>query len=214
MIEVTPSQPVQRQPMFAFLGQLPTVLRENREFRNFIISSATLIVATMPVGFFTVYALRHFAADEEVVGQFTLTMVAIQVASALVNGYIADRYGNRMALIAAAGGMLLASVWALLAPTLGWFSLVYLFLGVNLGTEVMARYNMSIEYGPARKRSTYVGLMNTVLSPFYLSGIIGGVISDMFGYAAVFGVGIFFSLLGMILLIYRVHDPRVVASHS
>lgn len=214
MIEAVPSHPVERQPMFEFLGQLPTVLRENMEFRNFIVSSAFLIVATMPVGFFTVYALKHFEANEEVVGQFTLAMVAIQVASALVNGYIADHYGNRLALICAAGGMLLASVWALLAPSLGWFLMVYVFLGVNLGTEVMARYNMSIDYGPARKRSTYVGLMNTVLAPFYLSGVIGGVICDTFGYAAVFGAGIFFSVIGMLLLIYKVHDPRVVASHS
>ena len=208
LVEEEPSTAVQRKPMFAFLKELPNVLRRNKEFKRFIISSPFLILATMPVGFFTVYALKHFGATESVVGQFTLTIVATQVVSALVMGYLADRHGNKISLVCSAVGMLCASVWALLAPSLDWFRLVFMFLGVNLGTEVMARYNMSIEYGPAEQRSTYVGLMNTLLAPFYISGMIGGFLSDRFGYATVFYVGILFSLMGISMLVFRVRDPR------
>lgn len=210
LIETEPSVTTARRPVVEFLKDLPGILRANSPFRTFIASCAVLTFATMPVGFFTVYALQQFNADESVVGAFTLTMVAIQVVSALVNGYIADRYGNKLPLIISAVALLLASLTAFLAPSLGWFTLVYLFLGVNLGTEMMARYNMSIEYGPARQRSTYVGLMNTMLAPFYLSGMIGGLLSEWFGLRAVFAIGTAISLTGLYVLVKRVVDPRTI----
>jgi MFS family permease len=210
LIETEPSVTSAHRPMFEFLKDLPGILRANVPFRTFIASSCLLTIATMPVGFFTVYALQHFNADESVVGAFTLTMVAIQVVSALVNGFIADHFGHKLPLIVSAAALLLASLTAFLAPSLGWFTLVYLFLGVNLGTETMARYNISIEYGPARQRSTYVGLMNTMLAPFYLSGMIGGILSEWVGLRAVFAIGAVISLAGIYVLIKRVVDPRAI----
>jgi MFS family permease len=208
LYEAEPSTVSPRRPFFAFLRELPGVIGSNPPFRRFIIACAILTLATMPVSFFTVYALERFHADESAVGEFTLIMVAIQVVSSLVTGYLADRYGNKSSLIVASVCLLGASITAFAAPTLGWFRIVYLFLGVNLGTELMARYNMSIEYGPAKKRSTYVGLMNTLLAPFYLSGVIGGVLSEWIGLPAVFLVGALFSVAGIAYLARNVSEPR------
>jgi len=208
LVEEEPSPVRERKPFFAYLKKLPEVLHGNRDFRNFIVATVFSILATMPVGFFTVYALDRFHATEVVVGEFTLTIVAIQVIGALVTGFIADRYGYKMSLVSAVASLLLASLCALLAPSLSWFRFVYVFLGINLGTEVMARYNMSIEYGPIEQRSTYIGLMNTVLAPFYLSGMVAGWLSDMFGYVALFGIGAVLSSIGLFLLVFVVRDPR------
>ena len=207
--EAEPSTTVKRREFFAFLRALPEVFRTNPDFKTFIIATVFLVIGSMPVGFFAVYALRNFSADESIVGEFTLIMVATQIVSALVTGYIADRYGNRVALLWAGGAMALATLWALLAPTLFLFRFVYLFLGVNIGCEVMARYNISIDYGPAHQRSLYIGLMNTVLAPFYMSALVAGVISDTFGYPAMFGAGLLASITGLLLLYFRVRDPRV-----
>ena len=141
-------------------------------------------------------------------------MVAIQVVSALVTGYLADRYGNKTALLVASVSLLGASIMAFVAPTLGWFSLVYLLLGINLGTEITARYNMSIEYGPAKKRSTYVGLMNTLLAPFYLSGIIGGILSAWIGLQGVFLLGGVSSVAGIVYLARQVREPRTIIAQE
>lgn len=208
IIEEEPSAVVAKRPIREYLGRLPQVFRQNEAFRQFIIMSAFLVVASMPVGFFAVYALKEFGGDDSVIGEFTLAMVAIQVVTSFLNGYIADHYGHKPALAIAAAGMLCASVWAMLAPSLAWFTLVYIFLGINLGSELMLRYNMSIEYGPAEQRSTYVGLMNTVLAPFYISSLIGGWISDWLGYHAVFALGALSSVGGIVFLLRRVVDPH------
>jgi MFS family permease len=210
--EAEPSTTVKRREFFAFLRALPEVFRTNPDFKMFILSTVFLVIGSMPVGFFAVYALRHFSADESVVGQFTMVMVAIQIVSALVTGYVADRYGNKVVLLLAGGAMACATLWALLAPTLFLFRFVFLFLGINIGSEVMARYNISIDYGPTHQRSLYIGLMNTVIAPFYLSAVIAGVISDTLGYPAMFIVGLLASLTGLFLLYFRVRDPRVIPS--
>ncbi len=72
----------------------------------------------------------------------------------------------------------------------------------------MSRYNIAVEYGPIEQRSTYIGLMNTILAPFYLIGLLGGWISDVFGYQTVFAIGIACSAIGIGLLVAKVDEPR------
>lgn len=196
-------------PWGVYLRQLREVLGANREFRKFLLASAFPLLAGVPAGFYTVYALRKFGLGESVVGEFTLIMVAGQVAGAVAGGVMADRYGNRIVMILAAGATLCAGVCALAAPSPGFFRAVFAFLGFTLGTELMARYNMCVEYGPVEQRSTYIGLMNTLLAPLYLAGLAGGWVSDAFGYEALFLMGALASSAGLLLFLFRVRDPRV-----
>jgi MFS family permease len=219
IVETTPSPIRQLRPMFSFLKEIPAVLRRNSDFRRFITANAVLIPAAIPVGFFTVYALGLPGSDESIVGKFTVAMVCIQVISALVTGLVADRYGNKVALVGASTAMLLASTTALLAPNADWFILVYMFVGIHVGSEIMIRYNLAIEFGPPEQRSMYVALTNTMLAPFYLSAIIAGAIIELFGFAALFGGALICSVVGIVMLIRFVRDPRfsatsVARSHS
>jgi MFS family permease len=208
LIEKDPSPVVEVRKLSSYLNELPVLLRQNKQFSKFLLASAFLIIAMVPSGFFTVYVLRDFHADESVVGQYTLAMVVIQVVSSVAIGYIADRRGSKVALLITSGSMLLSSVWAMLAPSPGWFTLVYVFFGITLGAEMMVRFNMAIEYCPPQLRSMFIGLMNTILAPFYMAGLAGGVLSDLVGYKGVFLFGIAASVIGMYILIRYVPDPR------
>jgi len=168
----------------------------------------------MPVAFFTAYALKTFSVGESIVGLFTLIMVAFQVLSALVSGFLADRFGNKVVLVISGTALFCASLLALLAQTVGVFALVFAFVGINLGPEVMARLNISVEFCPVEKRSTYVGLMNTLLAPFYLAALAGGAIADLFGYEVLFGAGMLFAGASVVLMIFTVRDPRWITSEQ
>jgi MFS family permease len=71
----------------------------------------------------------------------------------------------------------------------------------------MARYSISIEFGPVKKRSTYIGLMNTVLAPLYLCGMLGGILGARWGLKTVFAIGAAFSIAGILILLFRVEEP-------
>jgi MFS transporter, putative metabolite:H+ symporter len=136
--------------------------------------------------------------------------VLAQIISALAAGFVADRYGNRIALFPAASSLLLATATALLAPDAWWFIVVYLFVGVQVGSEVIIRYNMAIEYGPPAERGTYIALTNTLLAPLYLASLAGGFLVERAGFPALFIAGMVFACLGLGLLRFRVRDPRTL----
>ncbi|MBX2989954.1 MAG: MFS transporter [Bacteroidetes bacterium] len=214
LVETEPSPTSERQPLAVYLRDLPRVLRENAAFKHFLVASMFQIVASMPVGFYAVYAMSRFDLNKEVVGTFTLAIVGVQVATSLLIGYLSDKRGNKLTLVLAAVALLCANVMALFAPSADWFFLVFLFLGINLGTELLARYNIAVEYSPLHQRSRYVGLMNTILAPFYIVGLLGGTISEVFGYSALFAVGIIASIAGVAMTMFRVQDPRKMFSES
>jgi hypothetical protein len=66
IVEPEPSRVAEKRPISAYLLRLPEVFRGNKEFRHFMVSAIILVIANMPVGFFTVYALKRFGAGEEV----------------------------------------------------------------------------------------------------------------------------------------------------
>jgi MFS family permease len=208
LIEVEPSATDPPRKTFAYLKELPGILKRDPAFRRFMAAAIVATPGMMPVAFFTAYALKTFSVGESVVGLFTLIMVAFQVLSALVSGFLADRFGNKVVLVVSSTALFCASLLALLAPTVGVFALVFAFVGINLGPEVMARLNISVEFCPVEKRSTYVGLMNTLLAPFYLAALAGGAIADLFGYEALFAVGMLFAGASAVLMIFTVRDPR------
>ena len=207
-VEVAPSPVMARGSLGAFLRELHAVFRRERGFILFVCYAAGSYLAMMPVGFFTVYALERFHADATAVGTFTLLLVTVQIVSAPLCGALADRFGNKAALAVATAALGGASAWALIAPTLTSFAPVFVLVGVNLGTEYMARHNMAAEYAPEEQRAVFVGMMNTTLAPFCLSGLVGGVISDAFGHRAVFAVGVVLALAALAVLLFAVRDPR------
>lgn len=208
LVEDHPSKVMPQLPAREYFLQLRSIFLENSEFRQFIIACVILTLATIPVGFMTVYAIKTFHADEQLVGEFTILMILGQIVGGIGNGLIADHRGNKLALVSASCALLAASTLALFAPSLTWFAVVFFLLGANLGSELMTRYNLAIEYGPAEQRSTYIGLMNTILAPGYLVGLLGGWISNAYGYKAVFALGIACSLAGILYLIFNVDEPR------
>ncbi len=204
--EASPTYPL--QPFKEYFRHLLQIVNSNHSFKRFLFASIFLILATMPMGFFTVYAIRDFNADESMVGTFTLLTVAGQIVGALLNGTLADRYGNKLALLSASLSMFIAVFTAMLAPTVEWFTVVFFAMGIFLGSEMMTRYNLAVEYCHAEHRAAYIGIMNTFLAPYYLCGFLGGILSNTWGYHVMFGVGLAFSAIGIVVLQLRVTDPR------
>lgn len=208
LVEEYPSRIVEAQTFSAFLHGLPAVLRSDRNYSRFLAGSAFLILGTMPLGFFTVYAIRELNATAGTIGEFTLIMVLGQMVGAILIGIIADRIGNKHALLSAGAAMLCASGLALVLPSLSLYKAVFFFVGINLGSELMTRFNFALECSPVEQRPIYIGLMNTILAPLYLSGFAAGWISEIFGYRTLFAISALISVMALVVLMLSVHDPR------
>ena len=206
--EPDPSNVKPISPLGEYIRSLPTFFRHDTGFAAFIIACALYVLGGIPVGFYAAYALRSMHAPGSMVGGFTVAMVLVQIGSATANGFLADRYGYKIPLLVSGLSTAIASLTAIAAPSAEWFYLVFIFVGINIGSESTARSNMAIEFGTEHQRASIVGLLNTMLAPCYFVGILGGSMVDVFGFKWLFVFGALSSLAGFFVMSKFVHDPR------
>jgi MFS family permease len=201
-------------PLRTYLRRAGRVLRADRNLSWFLLARGLIFVGMMASGFYTVHALRHYAAPGWAVGVFTTALLAGQIAGNLVLGALADRAGHLVPLSIGAGALLLANLLALTAPSLEVFIVVFVLQGVHLAAVNVSGLNVLLEFAPSpAARPTYVGLGTTLLTPVACGApLVAGLMADALGFPAVFVAAALGSLAGLGLLAGRVREPRHLPS--
>jgi MFS family permease len=207
-----PSVPVATQavPLSAYLRRIPPLLRRDRDFAWFLVSRATAIGGTMATGFYTVYALRAFEAQPWQVGLFTTVLFSGQIVGNLALGWLADRSGHRLVIMAGIAALVLGNLAAFVASSLEVYALVFALTGVNQASANVSNLNVLLEFAPTeRERPTYIGLGTTALGPVvFAAPLLGAMLVDALGFPAVFLVASVLAGFGFLLFLVRVRDPR------
>ncbi len=191
------------------MRSLPALLREDRNFRNFIFSRAVIGVADVGVPFYAIYATQRVAGGAPEVAVFNLTLMASQAISTLLWGYLGDRRGYRLIYQIATATGFATAVLALVASDLGGYLLVFTLLGATLGGLVIADSNLVLEISPRAQTPTYIGMMNAVLGPVTgLAPMLGGALATAWGYPTVFAVAMGAQAAGWIGMSILVREPR------
>jgi MFS family permease len=197
-------------PLGTYLLRVGRVLREDRNLTWFLVARGVIFVGMMASGFYTVYALRHYAAPDWAVGVFTAGLLAGQMAGNVVLGALADRAGHLKPLAIGSGALVLANLGALAAPSLELFIVVFVLQGVHLAAVNVSGLNVLLEFAPTpAARPTYVGLGTTLLTPVAFGApLVAGMMADAFGFPVVFVTAAAGSAAGLGLLLGRVREPR------
>ncbi len=206
VVETQPSVIESHDSLEHLARRVKEILRRDAIYRRFLVSAAFLIVGLMPTGFFMIAAIKQYSLEESYVGFFTITMVTAQILSGALLGWLGDIKGYKASLLLCSAATAIATVIALASGSVFYFFPVFFLVGVNLGAEMITRYNFVERCAPDSERPLYVGIMNAWLAPFYFSATLGGWLSDKFGYALVFVIGLVATLIG-ILLLNRLPDP-------
>ncbi len=202
------ASPLRAPVPFRELGShIRAILASDKEFVRFLVASAFLILGFAGVGFFTVSALNTYGLSESAVGIYTMLTIGAQIASGAVSGWISDKWGSKYSALLSGTSLTLALLCAAAATTPEWYYPVFIFMGITIGAELMARYNFTAECSPESERVFYVGLMNAWMAPWYLGSLLGGWISDLFGYRVLFAGCLLFALTGLVIL-SRIRNPR------
>jgi MFS family permease len=163
----------------------------------------------MANGFLAVYAVQHFQLADSVAGIFTGILYGASMLGNGVWGPLGDRWGNKRVMELSTWLWIAALGLALFAPTVWVFYAVFALVGVANAGGVLADFNIALEFGPEAERPTYIGLARTVTAPaVFIAPLIGGWIAQTWDYASVFVVAAVFSLVGQVLLIVQVQEPR------
>lgn len=185
------------------------ILKRDRNFSWFLVSRILAMLATMSFAFYIVYAKNNFGMDEFTAGVLTATLTIAQTIANLVMGWLGDKFGHRRMLVLGALAMAASSLLAWWTPSLEWFYVIFILEGlanVAIWTVSMA---ITVEFGSEAERPTYIGLSNTLVSPFsILAPLIGGWLVDVVSYQATFMVAVIFALVTAFVLAVLVKDPR------
>ena len=112
----------------------------------------------MGITFVTVAAIRRWQVADGTVGIYTAVFLAGQMVGNLFLGLLADRHGHKLSLEIGALVTFLAFALAWLAPSAEWIYLVFFLLGVMQGAVIVSGILVVMEFSPAEKRPTYIGI--------------------------------------------------------
>ena len=92
-----PESPIVKEhvPFSRYFRRLPAILRENRNYRRFLLSYCISRLSTMGVGFFIVYGNERFELSGADVGLLTAILIGSQAAMQLLLGWLADKRGHK-----------------------------------------------------------------------------------------------------------------------
>lgn len=198
-----------RRSLGAYLRRLPEVLRKNGNYLRFLLARSVTSLGTMSAGFFMVYGKEHIAGALAQVGTLTAILVGTQAVMNFAWGLLADRKGHKIVLAVAASAMALTAVVGWLASSPAWLWATFALLAIATSAESVSQMNIILEFCAPEDRPTYIGLTNTLLAPAKTLGpILGGALATWIGYRGMFAAAAVVSILGALLLLTWVREPR------
>ncbi len=212
-----PVSPPEENPLDrkSYWRSLPAIIREDHNYRQYLISQALSAVGAMALGFFTLYALRTWDVNDSMVSLFTTSLLVGATLSNLALGWIGDKFGHKLVLELSTGFIALALLTALLAPSPVWFYLVFAFQGAANAGFILSGISIVFEFCVENIRPTYIGLTNTIIGVFSgISPLIAGLIADHYGFGWLFGVSIFYTVASLLMLRFFVQEPRKAVSNA
>ena len=189
------------------LQNIGQILRQNRNFRWFLIARSFSQLAVIGYAFYTVYAVQHHGVSKVEIGVMTAVLMVAQIVANVGMGWIGDRWGHRHVMEFGLVSMVVSSFLAWWAPSAGWFYLVFILAAFgNVATWTVA-ISMTLEYGAEAERPTYIGMANTLIAPAnILAPFLGGWLASSYGYPAAFMASALGGLLAAGIFHFLVHD--------
>lgn len=213
--EQGPFMPGRRDSFTEWFRGLPAILRHDRNFAWYMLAALAASLAYSAAAFFTVVAINRLHVGDFEVGWFTAVLLAASTVFNLLWGWLADRRGHKVVLVAGLVSMLLAMPLSLLLPSPPAYALVFVLLGAANSASSLSRLAIMLEFAPEATRPTYVGLASVAGAPLALIGpLVGGALADRAGYAPAFALYGLAGAVALWLLIRRVREPRRHAAES
>ena len=193
--------------------QLPTIIKNDANFRRYLVTQIFAGSGNMAIGFLAVYAVQRWSLPDSQAGGFTIAMLIGQSLGNLFLGWLSDRKGHKLSLEICVFITALAAGIAALAPQGNWFFFIFFLIGISAAGLMLSGISIIFEFCESEIRPTYIGINNTFRGLVAIvMPLIGGWLANSQGYSTMFGITFAFSLFGLFLLHFWVQEPRKTAN--
>lgn len=205
-----PVQPVSvpKRSNREYLRSLPVLVRNDHNFRQFLLARAALALGGMGSGFITLAAVSRWQVPDSAAGIYTLSYLVGQTAGNLAFGFLSDRLGHKICLevgaLAGAAGFVLA--W--LAPAPIWYYGVFVLVGIATGAIIVSGILIVMEFCEPGRRPTYVGIANTAVGVVSaIAPLVGAGLAKV-NYDWLFALSALINLVAFVAFHWAVKEPR------
>jgi MFS family permease len=190
------------------LSRSKMILKQNKDFKNFLVVDALILMSLTASAFYAVYAIRKFNLPTSYAGTFTIILMASQVLGNILFGFLADFFGHKINILLLAVSSAAASIIAVLSNNVLMYGIVFFFMGFTISLQGISRLAITVEMCNESERPIYLGLLNSVTAPTILFGVIGGSLITIVGYIPVFFIYIIISTTAFYWMYKKVNEPR------
>lgn len=185
------------------------ILKNDNNFRWFLVVRVLAQVATVSFSFYTVYAVRFLGVSEVMVGLMTSVLTVVQTVANPIMGWLGDRWIHRGVMIIGISSAVLSAIVAWCSHGAGWFFLVFALAGIaNVGVWTISM-TLTLEFGTDSERPAYIGLANTLVAPTaFIVPLLGGVLADTYGYPSTFITSVFGGVATILVLAFLLRSPK------
>lgn len=202
-------------PLRHYFKQLPAILRDNHNYRRFLISYSFNRLSMMTIGFFIVYGNERFDLSGTDVGTLTAVLIGSQAVMQLALGWLGDQRGHKLNLMISALAITGAAFIALIAMNLITLMPAFMLLGTAMASDGISKFNIVLEFAAPDDQPTFIGLTNTLMAPVtFLGPILGGWIVTTYDFQSMFVVAMVCGIIGAMLWLVWVKEPRHTQSQA
>jgi MFS family permease len=165
--------------------------------------------ARIATPFYILYVGASIHMTPALLGVLTAAFLGADTISNLVWGYLGDKTGFRIVLIASLIGWVAATIMLLNLHTPTAIFSAFAVLGASLSGYMMAANTMILEFGNRDDLPMRIAVSATAESITATAGpLIGGVVAEIYGYSTVFLASLGFLAAAFVILVLAVRDPR------
>ncbi|MXX82783.1 MAG: MFS transporter [Chloroflexi bacterium] len=199
---------VERANWREFGSRLGEILRENDNFRWFLIARALTSRILTAGSFYTIYGIRRFDMSPEMAGALTSVLLVSNTLTSTAVGWAGDRWGHRRILIGANLLTVAAIITLLLAPDATWLTVVFALTGAVNATQWSTMMTLTVQFGSVAERPFYIGMANTLIAPVTIfAPIIGGWLVDAVSFELAFAIFAAAGLLSLLVFVLPMREP-------
>lgn len=174
-------------------------------FRRLMVCRLLVGMISLVSPFYVVHATDVLDLPQVVVGGFVAAQQVAGVLSGVLLGLVSDRWGSWHAIRIGSAVSIVGPLFALVAHVadgevlIRAYPLVYVALGVYQSSTMLGFYNYLLEIAPEARRSSYIGLGNTIMGVLTLAPTLGGWLLEATSYTALFGITAALLFLGFLV---------------
>ena len=195
------------------LREFPSLISQDRSYGFFLLVQMLATSARIATPFYILYVGQSIqltgAAGGAMLGLLSLGFLGADTASNLVWGYLGDKTGFRLVLLVSVGGWIAATILLMTIHSTPAIFVAFAGLGAAQAGYNMAAQTMILEFGSRDDLPMRIAVSATAESTTATAGpLIGGIISQLFGYNVVFGASLGFLGAALLILVFAVREPR------